>query len=614
MSLISVMAPIPSDTVALDLVEVKASPLDRFAKGQQIVTFDSLVLRKERGNTLSELFQRQSGLFVRQYGPGMIASLTMRGTSAGHNAFFWNGLPISSPSLGQMDLSIVPVSGMDKVEVHLGSSGAHYGTDAIGGAVHLTSRPLIPIGWHAEATAGVGSFGLSKQEFGTGYASDRFRSRTRVYRRAATNRYPYQNLAKPGVPTEMQEHAAVRLIGMVQDLSWDLDLRNQLSSSFWWNAADRQIQPLIGSNTKDVQTDQSFRWVLDFNRIGEGGHLNLKAGWVRDEMVFNHTEENTTDQFLVAGEMDWSVKSAFEFKSGVRATYFRGNLSTYTANDERIEVYHATNYTPAPSVTMSLGFRQLMYGERLAPFTPCIGVDWTLVKHSDHVIIGKVAASRSYKVPTLNDRYWVPGGNPDLRSETALSGEVGLHHRFEREDRGWETRITYYVMRVDDWIIWLPGAAYWSPENIREVGSNGVDLVTAVQQHLGSWKLGLTGSWGWTNAVILRPENESRQEVGNQLPYTPTHKAQLGLDMQRGRMGFYINGQWVGRRFISVDNQNALPSYGLLDGGWRYVLPLKQQRLSLGFQIYNVLNTDYQVLRLRPMPGRNYELNLTFTL
>lgn len=256
----------------------------------------------------------------------------------------------------------------------------------------------------------------------------------------------------------------------------------------------------------------------------------------------------------------------------------------------------------------------MVYGERFAPFTPSVGVDWILFNHRDHQVTGKMAASRSFKVPTLNDRFWVPGGNPELRSETALSGEVGLHHRVEKAGGSWETRLTYYEMRVDDWIIWLPGTAYWSPENIREVASNGIDLVTTSQHQIGCWKIGHTASWSWTNALILRTENPMGQEEGNQLPYTPANKAQLGFDIQRASIGFFMNGQWVGSRFISVDNQNALPAYQLLDAGWRYALPFYEQRLSLSFQLYNVLNTDYQVLRLRPMPGRNYELNLTFIL
>ncbi|WP_209330590.1 TonB-dependent receptor [Lunatimonas salinarum] len=608
------IVPVPSDTVTLQQVEVVSVPLDRFAKGQQIISVDGLVLRESRGNTLSELLQRHSGLFVRQYGPGMVGSLTMRGTSAGHNAFFWNGLPINSPSLGQMDLSVIPLSGLDKLEIHFGSSGANYGTDAIGGSVHLTSHPAWKKGWNVEVSGGVGSFGLHRQEFSGGYANSRFQSRTRVYRKAAANRYPYRNLAKPGTPTEKQAHAAILLSGIVQDFRWMLNSRSQLSSSIWWNAADRQIQPLIGSNTRDVQSDQSLRWVLDFNQSTENSHLNVKAGWVRDEMVFNRSEKTVTDQFLVAGELDWSLRSAWEFKSGIRATHLRGDLSTYSTSEQRLEVYHATNYSPVQPLTISLSLRQQIYGEELAPFTPSIGVDWELLKGGEHRVIGKMAASRSYKVPTLNDRFWKPGGNPELRSESALSAEIGALYRYEVTGKKWETRLTYYRMRVDNWIIWMPGAAYWRPENIREVASHGLDFMTSAKYRIKRWELGLTGSWAWTNAIVLQQENATGQEVGRQLPYTPNHKVQFGVNMQWEALGFFINGHWVGPRYISMDNQNALPSYGLLDVGWRYDLPIKQHRISLGFQLYNLMNAAYQVMRLRPMPGRNYELNLIVTL
>ncbi|WP_416171350.1 TonB-dependent receptor [Algoriphagus boritolerans] len=48
--------------------------------------------------------------------------------------FFWNGLPINSPSLGQSDLSILPVEAIDQAQLHFGSSGALFGNEAIGGS------------------------------------------------------------------------------------------------------------------------------------------------------------------------------------------------------------------------------------------------------------------------------------------------------------------------------------------------------------------------------------------------------------------------------------------------------------------------------------------------
>jgi outer membrane cobalamin receptor len=109
------------DTMALEGVEVFAPALDKYAQGQTVRAVSKENLEEFQGQDLGSLLQQRSGIFVRQHGPGMIASVTMRGTSAGHTAVFWNGLPINSPSLGQLDFSLVPVNGIDAATIHHGT-------------------------------------------------------------------------------------------------------------------------------------------------------------------------------------------------------------------------------------------------------------------------------------------------------------------------------------------------------------------------------------------------------------------------------------------------------------------------------------------------------------
>lgn len=99
--------------------------LRKYAFGQYVRTLDKGRLAQLSGYSLGEVLQQETGLFLRQYGPGMLASLSMRGTSAGHNALFWNGLPVNSPSLGQADYSIFPVGGFDAVNIHYGVPGLY---------------------------------------------------------------------------------------------------------------------------------------------------------------------------------------------------------------------------------------------------------------------------------------------------------------------------------------------------------------------------------------------------------------------------------------------------------------------------------------------------------
>lgn len=609
------MASSAQDTVQLPEVEVFNAPLDKYTFGQHIEVITEKDLESFQGLSLAEYLQQRTGLFLRQYGPGMLASLTMRGTSAGHNAVFWNGIPINSPSLGQSDFSILPVGGFDQVAVHFGSGGALYGTDAIGGAIHLSNKPHFGGGHQVQFASLFGSFGRWNHQVQYAYSNKKISSRSRFYRNFSQNDFPFRNLSKIGTPIERQGNSQVEQWGIMQDQAWNLNSKNQISTAIWWNKTDRQIQPVIGSNTSDSQRDQNLRWVLDYFHFGENKIWNAKTGIVRDELIFNINSRNKTTQYFMATDLDWRIHPKWNSKSGMRFTYIVGDLSTYEATDSRLELYQSTNFQPTEKLSFSMNFRQLVYEENLAPFTPSLGGDWELWRNNAHSIQLKSAFARSFKVPTLNDRFWVPGGNPNLESEKSWSGEIGLKHVFVKNNFNFEQQITHFRMSVDNWIIWLPNGSFWSPQNIRKVNNSGLEYFLDVTQQLGEWRLGLSGNYAWNRAINQTNISENDRSKGKQLPYTPEHKFQSMVSIEKGGFSSFLNTQRVGERFVATDNTSKLKPYQLWDLGVNYRWSLGGKFSGiLGAQINNLFNTEYQVLRLRAMPGRNYQFNLNITL
>jgi len=602
------------DTVGLEVVEVFSPSLDKYTYGQKINTIGEDNLGDFQGLGLSELLQQRTGLFLRQYGPGMLASLTMRGTSAGHNAVFWNGLPINSPSLGQTDFSILPVGAFDEVQLHFGSGGALYGTDAIGGAVHLNSKLKFGQGHSFQTDSNLGSFGRWNQQLQYDFSNDRISSRTRAYRNVAENDFPFRNLSKPGTPIERQEHAAFQQEGFTQDLAFQVKSDHLISSSFWLNQTKREIQPVMGSSTRDMQQDRNMRWVLDYFNFAGNKTWNFKTGWVQDQLTFNGSENNTS-QFFLIGDLDWEINPKISSKSGVRYTHVQGRLSTYAAKENRIELYQSTNLHLREDVNVSINLRQFIYDGTLAPFTPSLGAEWKIFAQAQNEIKLHANGARSFKIPTLNDRFWEPGGNRDLLPESSWSGELGFSYLFKKEDLQVNQQLTHYRMWVDNWIIWMPRGSFWSPENIREVQNTGLEYTLDAIYKIGSWGLEIQGNYNWVRAINQTNISENDRSIGMQLPYTPIHKFQSLLGVNRGLLQSYINYHFTGSRFVTSDNISQLPAYALWDWGLRVgeweVGALKGR---LGFQINNVLNTAYEVLRLRAMAGRNYQLNIHIRL
>ena len=597
------------DTVALAEVAVYAPPLDRFAQGQKTVSFEKKDLEAYAARSLGDLLQEKSPVFVRQYGAGMLASPSFRGTSAGHTAVFWNGLPINSISLGQSDLSILPIQAIDQAEVHFGSSGALFGNEAIGGSVHLGTKAQFGQGFNGRLSQTFGSFGLSNSAFSAGFSGKSFSSQTKIYRQFAVNDFPFQDLSKPGTPEVRAQNAQTEQVGWVQDAAWNLSDKSQLKASFWWNLANRQIQPVMGSATQDSQQDQSWRAVLDYYRFGKSSVWNVKAGWVSDQLIFN-ASENRTRQFLLATDWDVQKSENWTFKIGARGTAAQGDLSTYSATDQRLELYQTAKWEVNERLSFSANFRQLAYHSQLEPFLPGVGMDYLILEKGSHQFLLKTSAGKGFKVPTLNDRFWVPGGNPDLLPEKSVNGEIGLHW-LKKGDFSWEQSLTYYRMQVDNWIIWLPQGANWSPQNIREVQNQGMEYQGKVTWKTGFWNWEARGSYTFSQAMDLTSDAQNPQ----QLPYTPKHQVNGSMETERNGFSMNLSTFYVGPRSIGTGNARVLGGYQLWNAGLSFSkLRWKKLQLPISFQVLNLLDLDYQVLYLRAMPGRSYQVNLTLLL
>ena len=597
----------PQDTVVLAEVGVHAAALDRFSAGQTLVSYDKNTLARYNARSLGDLLQETSPIFVRQYGAGMLASPSFRGTSPGHTALFWNGIPLNSISLGQSDLSILPVQATDRVEVHFGSAAALFGNEAIGGSVHLSTSPPQEKGGSGSLSQTVGSFGLAQTSLTAGYGADKVRFQSKLYRQNQPNTFRYRDISRAGAPWEQQEHAHFRQQGVLQELWWQPSSRAQVKASVWYNQSDREIQPLLGSNTEDVQEDESFRAVVDYQYQQRNAIWKLKGAFIQDRLQFN-AQDNQTQQGILG--LDWERPSAgnWAFRAGLRGTFMAANLSTYSVTEKRLEAYQSMGWEPDDRISVSFNLRQLAFGDELVPFLPGLGLDWKLVQGQNTELLFKTAIGLGVKLPTLNDRFWSPGGNPKLRPEKSQNGELGLQLQ-QKGTFSWEQRLTYYQMLVEDWILWLPKGAIWTPENIREVHNRGLEY-----QGNSSWT---TGAWNWkANLGYTYSRTRDRtEEKSQQLPYSPEHQGNAGLQLSRGELAMDLSGFYVGPRSIAMGSSRVMEGYALCNLGLSFSgVHWKSLQLPLRFQVLNVFNQSYEVLYLRAMPGRSYQLNLTLTL
>ena len=80
------------------------------------------------------------GLDITQSGPtGQQSSVFLRGTNSNHTLVLLNGIPINdlSTPTGAHDVGQDFMFNVQQIDVYKGSAGAHYGADAVGGAINF---------------------------------------------------------------------------------------------------------------------------------------------------------------------------------------------------------------------------------------------------------------------------------------------------------------------------------------------------------------------------------------------------------------------------------------------------------------------------------------------
>jgi len=91
---------------------------------------------------LSELLNQQA-LFDIQFDPALGSSVEMQGMSGNNINILVDGIPVIGRKGGQIDISQLNLSNIEKIEIVRGPSSVSYGTNSTGGVINLITKRII---------------------------------------------------------------------------------------------------------------------------------------------------------------------------------------------------------------------------------------------------------------------------------------------------------------------------------------------------------------------------------------------------------------------------------------------------------------------------------------
>jgi len=494
------------------------------------------------------------------------------------------------------------------------------GSGGIGGTINLRTAPVWKKETMISLNPGVASFGQYSGLVRVRTGNARFQSVTKGFYQSAKNDFPYLNTKISSEPVwQKRINSQVNQEGFIQELYLKQD-KSVTSARIWYESTDRNLPSSMlmqQPNLKETQYDESLRTMINWNYTGGLNKFSLTGAWLMNNLNYTNSlasidSRNNSRTLIVKGAIERKLNNITTLKLAVNdeMSYIRSN--NYDENTKRntASFTASAEHNSNGRLSTLLLVREILDTRTFLIPDFSAGAQYRISDGKEYFL--KANVSRNSKIPSMNDMFWVPGGNPDLRNEYAFTYE--LTYQMNQEIASPLTikyDLTAFRNNIKDMIQWYPGAySYWTASNIKSVNTSGIESSLSLNYAANKLTAGLTGNYSYTKATTAGSNISNDAAIGKQLIYVPVHQANGSLLMNY-RM---LYSSWIlsatGRRYLTVENSDYLPGYLLnnLVTGCR--LDLKGNTLDLSFQIENIFNVNYQTIAYFPLPGRSYALKL----
>ncbi|HEX6162651.1 MAG TPA: TonB-dependent receptor [Vicinamibacterales bacterium] len=601
--------------------------------------------------TLASALRSVPGLTLQQNGgPGTVTSLFTRGGESDFTLVLVDGVRVNSFG-GGLDLSQVPLQNVDRIEVLRGPQSALYGSDAIGGVIHVITRSGGAPAAHAEIEAGSrdmrraaaatsGELNGVRWQVGANYFEDAgFSGR-------AANGPIVSN-------DDAQETQAAASIG------WRHGGRGtDVHASMQYVDTERGSPGPFGSDPANryAGVDRVARGTT--NRVG--GALRLLQPWfgassrVRQRVEFDVADydlafrsqfglsEGNTHRAHARVQTDVSANAAFGFSGGMEwlgerggSTFIVSGPSSLATPIERgvLGVFAEARWQAAGRATVTAGVR----GERITrdalPGDPlAFQPRPEFANATVNSFNPKLAASFAIAATTrLHGAFGTGIRPPDafeiaftdnsgLKPERSKSGELGISHTIA----GGAVQVdgTAFVNAYSDLIISVgrtfAGVSRYRTDNISNARARGAELSAAWRHGSG---IAVRANYTFLDTEILAAKGSASAQtpysVGDALIRRPRHSSAIDASFTRDRVGAFVQLQ------VRGETLDIEPAFGATGGlyvnsghavfnagaSWRPVKAIEVFARAL-----NLLDRAYEEVLGYPAPGRTAYVGARFAV
>jgi vitamin B12 transporter len=560
-------------------------PADEALASVTVLTREDI--EQSQAPDLLDLLGRQAGIDIaRTGGPGHTSTVFMRGSNSNHTLVLVDGIRINPATQGGVDFAHLPLSQIERIEIVRGPRAAMWGSDAIGGVIHVFTRDPSKAFFEAHggsygraaASAGIGA-GDGDTRFGVAAGIDR------LHGFSATNSdafgfdsdddgYRNRNLSLRGQTAIGNQRLAFSGLVTSADIEFDVGETEALNRVFGLSLAGdisrRWSHSLtLGRSSEDLDTLSPYF-------ISLFGSTRTSLDWINTLAL----DPSNTLNF----GLNWSRETGYSSDGVEGFDVSRRNAAVFASWRGRFDAH-----------LLELTLRHDDNSQFDGADTGNIAWGW---QASDTLRL-RASWGQGFRAPNFNELYY-PGfdiggdiflfaGNADLNPERSNSGELGVDWQITPKQR---LGLSAYRTRISD-LIAFDGPLF-EAININRAAIDGVEL----EYHLAHGGFSLDGNATWQDA----------RDESTDLPLLRRAKRKLSLSA-----GY----RFANQAMVAVDaaafserpdfGSGPLPGYARFD--LRASTPLAQG-WSLEGRLENLGDRDYSLVHGYNTPGRSGMLSL----
>ena len=595
---------------------------------------------------VADALHRIPGVTLRDYGgAGGMKTVSVRGFGAKHTGVSYDGVMLSDCQSGEIDLSRYSLENVDHLSLVIGDNDDIFipARNASASAllnIQTMGLPTEDVRPHLTAQLKAGSFGYVSPFLRYEQSlSDQFAFSVVGEYTHADNNYPFELRNVRLVTRETRTNSRMNTGYGEMNFVWRANAFNRLNGKVYYYDNYRHLPGQVRYYTnlsKERLHDQNFFGQLQYQTHNSAGwsvkwhaKFNWNASIYKDPLYpggindgsYWQREVYTSVAVLYASSERWAFNYSADYSfNNLNCVAFRAiNTRPYrhTVLQSATAKYHSGRLTALARLLYSLYLndeKDDVGARNMRRLSPSLSISYRLLPDRD--LFFRASYKNIFRAPTFNESYYYHYGSKDLLPESTDQYNIGLTNNIQSSNFNVQLTLDGYYNHVKDMIVAVPQNMFvWSCVNVGRARVIGADVTANANCRLSEdHSIQVSGSYSYQQAE--NRTNPASPYYNNQIAYVPKHTGCLAFGWENPWVCLSLHGSGISSRWTNNNHYEDTEVDGYWDAGLSAYRTFSwgQQQLEARFDLKNLFNAQYEIVRLYPMPGRSWQVSVKYQL